>query len=98
MRRFVLFLIVVALLLPSYTVADVLADGWEDSSLEELQEALILIENKIKELETTSPFLSDDNDLVVANVQESSFLDDLAAGLVARWSNDRDISTMSDKQ
>ena len=98
MRKFLLFLVVVTLLLPSFAIADVLSDSWGDASLEELRDAVALIESKIAELEDTSLDSTADSDLVVVDVQESSFLDDLAAGLVARWSDDRDTSTMSDKQ
>ncbi len=98
MKRFLLFLVMIALLLPSLAVADVLTDGWEDASLEELQDALARIEAKITELEADGGNSTDDSELVVIDVKESSFLDDLAAGLVARWSDDRDTSTMSDRQ
>lgn len=59
------FLVVIVLLLPSFAFADVLTDEWEDSSLEELQEALKLIEARVAELGTTINSSTNDNEFVL---------------------------------
>lgn len=74
MKKLIILGMVLALLLPSAVLADVLVDGWQDATMDELQQAQQDISNRISELRAAA---SVDVDSVELSGSGTSILSDV---------------------
>lgn len=83
-------------LIPLGVMAEVLQEGWENASIQELKDALNLISSKIEELESNTEADGSESQETESELSDASFLKDMSEGLSERWeSSNIDTSLMS---